>query len=229
MKIFLCGGGSGKQILNAMYKFSNVIDKKKPILYIPLAMEKEKYDSCYSWFKEEIKKVNLNNFEIVKSSYELSQKKLNNYSSLFIGGGNTYKLLYELKQYDNYNKIITYIKNDGIVFGGSAGAIIFGKNIDSCFLDDENNVKLRDTTGYNLLKNYSLLCHLKNKNIKKNLQYLIKYSIKNKLIYLPEDNVIYINNEKISIIGNSKYLMFKNGKYIYHSFANFKNDIYNKE
>lgn len=27
MKLFLCGGGSGKQILNALYKFSNVINK----------------------------------------------------------------------------------------------------------------------------------------------------------------------------------------------------------
>lgn len=27
MKLFLCGGGSGKQILNTLYKFSNVINK----------------------------------------------------------------------------------------------------------------------------------------------------------------------------------------------------------
>ena len=29
MKLFLCGGGSGKQILNALYKFSNILNKKK--------------------------------------------------------------------------------------------------------------------------------------------------------------------------------------------------------
>lgn len=226
MKLFLCGGGSGKQILNALYKFSNIINKEKPILYIPLAMEYKKYDSCFTWFKNEIKMLNLSKFEMVRSSYELSQKNLDDYSALFIGGGNTYKLLNELKQYDNYNKIETYLKNDGIVFGGSAGAIIFGKDIAGCLLDDGNNINLKCTKGFNYLNGYSILCHFKNKNFNKNLKYLQKYSIKNKLIYLPEENVIFINNKKISIIGTSKYVIFKNGKYVFHNFANFKKDMF---
>lgn len=224
MKLFLCGGGSGKQILNALYKFSNTLNKEKPILYIPLAMENERYNSCYDWFKNEIKIMNLSNFEMVRSSYELSQKKLEDYSALFIGGGNTYKLLNELKQNNNYNKIKEYLKNDGIIFGGSAGAIIFGKDIDSCLLDDKNNIDLKDTKGFNYLNDYSILCHLKNKNFNKNLKYLQEYSKNNKLIYLPEDVVIFINNKKISIIGTSKYVIFKDGKYEFHNYANFKKD-----
>lgn len=225
MKLFLCGGGSGKQIINALYKFSDILNKEKPILYIPLAMEKEKYDSCYLWFENEIKTVNLNKFEMVQSSYELSQKNLDNYSALFIGGGNTYKLLNELKQYDNYNKIETYLKDDGIVFGGSAGAIIFGKDIDGCLLDDENTMNLEDTKGFDYLNGYSILCHLKTKNFNKNLNYLQDYSVKNKLIYLPEENVIFIDNKKIDIIGTEKYAIFKNGKYVFHNFENFKKDM----
>lgn len=227
MKLFLCGGGSNTQILNALYKFSNEINKTKPILYIPLAMEEKRYSSCYDWFKNEIKIVNLDNFEMVTSSLELSQKNFSNYSALFIGGGNTYKLLKELKQYDNFNKINEYLKNNGVVFGGSAGAIIFGKNIDSCLLDDKNKVDLKETTGFNYLNEYSILCHLKNKNFKKNFEYLLEYSKSHKLIYLPEENVIFINNNKISIIGTSKYVIFKNGKCQRHNFANFKKDIIN--
>lgn len=225
MKLFLCGGGSGKQILSALYKFSNTINNEKPILYIPLAMESKNFDSCYTWFKNEIKNVNLTKFEMVRSSYELSQKSLDEYSALFIGGGNTYNLLNQLNQYDNYNKIQTYLKKDGIVFGASAGAIIFGKDINGCLLDDENKLGLENTKGFNYLKDYSILCHLKAKNFNKNLKYLQKYSVRNKLIYLPEENVIYINNKKISIIGTKKYVIFKNGKYEFHNFANFKKDI----
>lgn len=225
MKLFLCGGGSGKQILNALYKFSNVINREKPILYIPLAMENKKYDSCYDWFKNEIKLVNLDKFEMVRSSLELSQKKLDNYSALFIGGGNTFKLLKELKENNNDEKIKSYLKNNGIVFGGSAGAIIFGKDINSCLLDDENNINLNNTEGFDFLNGYSILCHLKNKNFNKNLEYLNEYSKKNKVIYLPEEDVIFINNKKIGIIGTSKYVIFKNGKYEFHNFANFKKDM----
>lgn len=172
MKLFLCGGGSGTNIITALTKFASVIDKTKPILYIPLAMDNIKYDSCYNWFKTELKLINLSNFEMIKSSKELSTKNLNNYSAIFIGGGNTYKLLYELKQNNNYQKIKEYLANDGIIFGGSAGAIIFGKNIDSCLLDDENNINLKDTSSFNLLNNYSLLCHLKTTKFNKNLKYL---------------------------------------------------------
>ena len=149
MKLFLCGGGSGEQIRNALYKFSKELNKAKPILYIPLAMLNDKYDSCYNWFKSECEICNIKNFEMVRSSYELSQKDFNQYSALYIGGGNTYKLLYELQQNDNFNKINTYLKNDGIIFGGSAGAIIFGKNIDGCLLEDENYINLKDTSGFN--------------------------------------------------------------------------------
>ena len=46
-----------------------------------------------------------------------------------------------------------------ILNGGSAGAIIFGRDLDSCNTDDKNEVGLKDNTGFNMLKGYSLLCH----------------------------------------------------------------------
>ena len=36
---------------------------------------------------------------------------------LFIGGGNTFKLLYELKSSGAFKKIKQFINNNGIVFG----------------------------------------------------------------------------------------------------------------
>ena len=55
MKLFLCGGGSGKQVEDAYCEFLANIDKRKPILYVPLAMDDSKYDDCYEWFSEEVK------------------------------------------------------------------------------------------------------------------------------------------------------------------------------
>lgn len=214
MKLFLCGGGSGKEIIEALNVFSELLDKNKQVLYIPLAMDFERYDDCYNWFKEEMKLINVNKFEMIRSFLELSKKRLINYSAIFIGGGNTYKLLKELKKYNNFEKIENYIKNDGIVFGGSAGAIIFGKNIDSTYIEDTNLVNLKDSKGFDYLRGYSILCHLNKKNLKKNLNYLKEYSIKNKLIYLSEDNVIYINDDEFKFFGESDYLIFEGGNYI---------------
>jgi len=50
---------------------------------------------------------------------------MTDYSFLFIGGGNTFKLLYDLKSSGAFVNIQGYLNNGGVVFGGSAGAIIF--------------------------------------------------------------------------------------------------------
>ena len=223
MKLYLSGGGSGKQNLYAYINYFKSIDKTKPILYVPLAMEEEKYDSCYEWFKKEISAFNITDFKMVRSSKELSTINLNDYNSIFIGGGNTYKLLDEIRKYDNDKKIINYLNNNGIVYGGSAGAIIFGKDIDTCrIMDKKMDIK---TEGLNLINGYSLLCHLKNKNLKKNKQYLEEYSKNNKVLFLPEEDVLVVEENNIKIIGNKKYYLFVDGKSIKHSIANFKKDI----
>ena len=227
MKLYLSGGGSGKQNHFAYINFFRIIDKSKPILYIPLAMESIMYKSCYNWFKNEINSYNFDKFEMVKSSLELSKLDLNNYSALFIGGGNTYKLLSELKENDNINKIKKYLLNGGIVYGGSAGAIIFGKDIDGCKLMDEKNDV--NTEGLNFINNYSLLCHFNNNNLKLNKKYLTTYSKKNKLLFLPEEDVLVISDNTIKIIGNHKYAVFDNQKMAIHSPSNFKKDIKSDE
>lgn len=227
MKLYLSGGGSGKQNHFAYVNFFRIIDKSKPILYIPLAMESIMYKSCYNWFKNEIYSYNFDKFEMVKSSLELSKLDLNNYSALFIGGGNTYRLLSELNKNDNIGKIKKYLLNGGIAYGGSAGAIIFGKDIDGCKLMDEKNDV--NTEGLNFINNYSLLCHFNNNNLKLNKKYLTTYSKKNKLLFLPEEDVLVISDNTIKIIGNHKYAVFDNQKMAIHSPSNFKKDIKSDE
>ena len=225
----MCGGGSGNVIESTMNVFEKVIDKSKPLLYVPLAMESSRYDSCYEWIKGEMSLINVTNIEMVTSGSELFNKSLDNYCAIFIGGGNTYKLLKELKVSKSFNKIKKYINNDGIVFGGSAGAIIFGKDIDSCKMQDVNDVKLKDTKGFNVIKDYSLLCHLnRNDGIKfnrdKNSDYLLNFSKENKTIYLPDDDTIFIDNNDITIIGSSEFRIYENGGYKIRMINNDKNN-----
>ena len=98
MKVFLCGGGAGEQTIKANRRLNEVIDHTKSCLYIPLAMEAEMYDSCYEWITGELEDVQLPYIEMVRSGAELAKKNFSDYSVVFIGGGNTYKLLKELKK-----------------------------------------------------------------------------------------------------------------------------------
>ena len=111
MRLLLNGGGSDEQLSMTLEKLNEIIDHEKPILYIPLAMDEEKYpyDGCYEWFSSQITNVSVPSVDMARNFEELASKNLNKYSALFIGGGNTYNLLKGLKESGAFNKIQEYI------------------------------------------------------------------------------------------------------------------------
>ena len=213
MRAFLCGGGSGIQVKEAYEKLSSLIDKDKALLYIPIAMEYDKMSDCYDWIIEELREYNIDNIKIIESFKELENIDLNNYCAVFIGGGNTYKLLFEFKLTGFYEKLKEFISNNGIVFGGSAGAIILGKDIRSCECDDDNEVGLVDTKGLDVLNGFSFLCHYTNRDEEKNeknTEYLRQLSNEMRIIGLPEEDTIFINESGIDVYGDKPYYIFDN-------------------
>lgn len=214
MKVFLCGGGAGAQTIEANKRLNEVIDHSKACLYIPLAMKQEKYADCYEWIKDELKDIDIPYIEMVKSTDELVTKNLNDFGVIFIGGGNTFKLLSDLKISGAFEKIKEYLNGEGVVFGGSAGAIIFGKDLEACRLDDINEVNLKDINGFDILNGTSILCHYTNRSVEKDeksKQYLLEVSKYRKVVALPEEVTLFVNGDDIEVIGNRPYYLFENG------------------
>ena len=225
MQLILCGGGSGEQNTLANQKLNEIIDHTRPILYIPLAMDENDhpYDSCYEWIQGELANVDIPSIEMVRTFDELASKNLQHYAALFIGGGNTYKLLLGLKQSGAFNRIRNYINNNGIVIGGSAGAVIFGYDINIIESMDSNDVNLTDTKGFDVLSGISIFPHYTNKKSKltekENEERLNKFTNSiihfsksiGKVIAIPEEDAIYVNNDSIELLGTRPYFTFKNG------------------
>ncbi len=218
MKLLLCGGGSGHKTIEANKIFDTIINPSKPLLYIPLAMNEKDhpYDSCFEWIKQEMSNTRISTIEMVRTFEELAEKDYSKYCAIFIGGGNTYKLLDGLKKSGAFEKIKRYLtEEEGIVYGGSAGAIIFGKDLDSCNTDDDNEVGLIDNTGFNMINGYSLLCHYTNRNEEKieiSKEYLLELSKKKPVYAIPEEDTIYIDDKSIEFIGIRPYYEFKDGE-----------------
>ena len=229
MKLLLCGGGSGEQTIKANKKFNEIIDHTKPLLYVPLAMDENKhpYDGCLEWITGELSDVEIPNIEMAKTFEELANKDYTNYCAIFIGGGNTYKLLKGIKDSGAFSKINEYIHNDGIVYGGSAGAIIFGYDINSCLAMDANDVNLEDTKGFNSINGKSIFAHYTNEHTEeahtKFKNYLTDYSLNNEdVIALPEEDTIFIDGDQITIIGDRPYYVFEKGLENIHEQENGK-------
>lgn len=214
MKVFLNGGGCGRQTAAAVKRFNGVIDHTKPLLYIPLAMEQERYPGCYEWIQDELREVDVPSIEMVTSADELARKDLGGYCAAFIGGGNTFKLLYELKESGAFDQIKSYLEDGGVAFGGSAGAIIFGQGLESCVQEDRNDVGLQDMSGFDVLNGISLLCHYTNgteEKYRESTAYLTELSKRLTVIALPEEDTLFVNGDEVEVIGTKPFYCFKDG------------------
>ena len=217
MAIILGGGGHGEQTVITNKLFESLIDSNKPILYIPLAWEHydEGYQNCKKFLIGEFSNIKHGEIEVIQSADEILDKNLFDYSAIFIGGGNTYKLLKNLKDSGAFEKIKQYTDNGGIVYGGSAGATIFVKDINSNFYMDTNNVDLKDTSGFNSLFGFSLTVHYTNQseeNHKHATEYITKYSMHEPIIALPEEDSLYTDGKIVKIVGTSPWYIFNKGK-----------------
>ena len=217
MKVFLCGGGADVQTIEANKRLNEVIDHSKPCLYIPLAMEEDMYDSCYEWIQGELKDVDIPAIHMVRSAEELGKKNFADYSFLFIGGGNTFKLLRDIKVSGAFEKIRTYLEEGGVAFGGSAGAIIFGRDLEACSREDANDVNLTDTDGFDVLGGISVLCHFGNRTEEEDeasRRFLLDLSFRRKSVALPEEVTLFVNDDNVEVIGDSPFYLFVDGKMV---------------
>ena len=209
MKLLLSGGGDPEKVAHIDRFFMSLIDSRKAVLYIPVAWEDDpSYKECFDWFNETYQPMGIKNMEMAAGLKQVSG--LNQYSAVFIGGGNTYKLLKEIKDSRFDKKLVDYLNNGGVVYGGSAGSIIFGKDIIGVTYGDENNVGLEDTKGLNLVKGCDILCHYgedeadtacKRERVK-------KYAAPGDFtIALPEDCGIFVEYETITFLGSGAVIL----------------------
>ena len=213
MTLFLSGGGSGSQTTEAVARFGSALSGDKPLLYIPLAMEPERYNGCLDWITGELFSLSRSIY-MVRSADELAALDFEDYASIYIGGGNTFKLLRDLKQSGAFGQIGCYLQTGGVIFGGSAGAIIFGENLNACALDDPNDAGLTDINGFDLLGGVSLLCHYTNRTPEKDgesRRYLLSLSKQQKVIALPEEDTIVIQDGRIEVMGTRPWYYFEGG------------------
>lgn len=199
--LFISGGGGSKDSLLLDKYFLKIINQKRSILYIPVAMEVDSlgFESCYDWIIKTISSISKNFINIVMWT-DLSSKSwddIKDFGAIYIGGGNTFKLLNYLVDTNFLLLLKEYINNGGVVYGGSAGAIIMGKSINTA--EEENDKDYKKSEGLNLFFGTSIICHHeKNMDAK-----IINYTRENHegVIALPERTGLFLFNSEILVIG----------------------------
>ncbi len=204
-KLILSGGGNEKQTYMLDEVFLKNINK---ILYIPVAWKNDDFESCLKWFKNMVsqhKKVEIDMLTDLSKDINLQD-----YDAVYIGGGNTFKLLKKIKDNKFDKKLTDYYKSKGTIYGGSAGALILGADIKTAFLcrdKDVNAVNLKDTSGLNLVKDYDIQCHFEEDQVQEHQEYIKK--TKRNIIAIPEESSVFIENNKIKVVGLKPVTLIK--------------------
>jgi len=190
-RIYLSGGGNEKQSFPLDKFFFSTLPKNGRFLYIPIALRGNKlYPTAHLWMKGimELHERSDVQFETVDDLSKYNLEALKEFDGIYIGGGNTWSLIQEIRESGFANILIQYIKAGGQVYGGSAGAIIMGKRIDTH--DDENKIGLQDVSGFNLLNNFSVACHFKDEQNDRFKAWAIDNNLQ--IICLPEETGLVI-------------------------------------
>src|SRR3989338_1965793 len=103
MKIFLNGGGKKQDSANLDKAFARAVNKQKPLLYIPIAMNarRHSYNECFQYISDVFNPLGLEKI-IMWTEKDLRKAKpvdFNQFSGIYVGGGNTFKLLKNFREF----------------------------------------------------------------------------------------------------------------------------------
>jgi dipeptidase E len=222
-RYFLAGGGNEKQSFQVDELFCKSVSK---ILYIPIAWNNvkinEDYKSHLEWLSTTFGKFGVNDITLLTNLDD--DVNLNDYDGIYIGGGNTFKLLNFIKNSKFNLKLTNFVNQGGLIYGGSAGAIIFGSEIDIsllCVDRDENKLNLQDFTGLNILKNIDVQVHFQSDQIEIHKDYVRK--TKRNIIAIPEESAIIVENDECLVVGlKPVYFITENNCISFENNSRFK-------
>lgn len=199
-KIFLAGGGDEKASIDLDKKFVSLLDPTKTLIYIPNAMQEKKYKACLRWFTSVFTPLGVKNIRMLNTMD--GNLNLKTVSGIYLGGGDANKLLKEIYNSSFDNTLQEAIKMDKPIYGGSAGAIVLGKDVRSA--PEAREKKAEESRGLNLIFGYSVYCHY---NKSSDDIFSVKKMLSCPIVAIPENSGIYVEENVLQVIGAAPILV----------------------
>ena len=160
MKVALSGGGGAVDSRLLDEVFASWIGSQGRLLYLPCALRGIRlFESCFEWIKVTFASFNLTDITMWTDLSEHQAGELDQFDAVYIGGGNTFSLLAELRKSGFDNHLREYVRCGKAVYGGSAGAAVLGRDIQTVNYLDRNEVGLVETRGLDLANGHAIWVH----------------------------------------------------------------------
>jgi dipeptidase E len=160
MKVALGGGGgaSDSHLLDEV--FAAWIGPQGKLLYLPCALRGIRpFPSCLEWITATFAAFHVTDITMWTDLSVHRGSELDEFDAVYIGGGNTFALLAELRKSGFEHALTEYVRRGKTIYGGSAGAAVLGRDIRTVTYLDRNDVGLVQTKGLDLAQGYAIWVH----------------------------------------------------------------------
>jgi dipeptidase E len=161
LKVIAAGGGDAVDSRPLDELLAVAIGPARPLLYLPIALGRPAgaYEPCLDWLRSVYSPLGVQAIKMWTSVAGRADADLALYGALYVGGGNTFTLQQALRNAGFLAPLRRFMERGGMIYGGSAGAIVLGRDIGTAAHLDENVLGLQDTAGLDLLHGYAVWCH----------------------------------------------------------------------
>jgi len=160
VKVALGGGGgvSDSRLLDEV--FAAWIGSQGRLLYLPCALRGiRSFESCLEWITATFAPLKITEITMWTDLSEHQVSELDQFDAVYIGGGNTFALMAELRKSGFEHHLREYVRRNKAVYGGSAGAAVLGRDIRTVSYLDCNEVGLLETKGLDLAMGHAIWVH----------------------------------------------------------------------
>lgn len=204
-RLFLAGGGTEQDSRKLDERFVALLDASKPLLYVPQAMQRTRFPSCFEWFASMAARLGVTNIRMITDLASFSTAQVPTISGIYIGGGDTGRLLDVVRDSGFLKVILKAIIERKPVYGGSAGAIVLGADIRTAPEAEDRSV--RRSPGLNLVKGYSIACHYKDQHAGKCRR--LATNLGCDILAIPENSGLELCGERLTNWGSVPVMVFR--------------------
>jgi dipeptidase E len=194
---YLGGGGTGG---DEALLWDEMLEGCRRLLYWPFALKGAMLADADAWLRDQISRRG-SSAEVVTWT-TLGRKKpaeLDGFDLLFVGGGNTFRLLKHLKDHGFVEPVRQWVQAGGNYYGGSAGAVIATDSIAIAEHEDSNNVGLLDLDGLGLLSGIGFLPHYTSHQ--ENLARSLSRRYRLPIVAVPEAAGLIVEGAAVRVVG----------------------------
>ena len=204
--IFLAGGGGAEESKLLDEQFVRVLNLTKPLVYIPNAMRSKPYQSCLEWFRSVMTPLGVATIEMwddIRPRYPVA-----GIAGVYIGGGDTVKLLKEIRG-AGFDEYLREVAQNGLpLYGGSAGAIILGEDIRTT--PKTSQLSATEAAGLGIIKNHSIVCHYKIDG--QEVMMKLSKNLRQNIIAIPEKAGGYVVGRTLTNYGTEPIVIVQEGR-----------------